>query len=161
MPSAVRTCGSGVADRNKKDKEKEDISDDIVFEMELIKQVEINIDYILMLVEKYHDDNCQDKEIIESIRRIVDSNPQLRSKKQLIEDFIGRVNVEDSMNSTISEEWYQYVLEEEKKDLDALIVAEKMPEYETRKFIENCIWVIEPGIEICYNNSTDLAPHWI
>ena len=41
------------------------------------------------------------------------------------------------MNSTISEEWYQYVLEEEKKDLDALIVAEKMPEYETRKFIEN------------------------
>ena len=123
--------------RNKKDKEKEDISDDIVFEMELIKQVEINIDYILMLVEKYHDDNCQDKEIIESIRRIVDSNPQLRSKKQLIEDFIGRVNVEDSVNSTISEEWYQYVLEEEKKDLDALIVAEKMPEYETRKFIEN------------------------
>lgn len=123
--------------RNKKDKEKEDISNDIVFEMELIKQVEINIDYILMLVEKYHDDNCQDKEIIESIRRIVDSNPQLRSKKQLIEDFIGRVNVEDSVNSTISEEWYQYVLEEEKKDLDALIVAEKMPEYETRKFIEN------------------------
>lgn len=123
--------------RRTKDKEKEDISDDIVFEMELIKQVEINIDYILMLVEKYHDDNCQDKEIIESIRRIVDSNPQLRSKKQLIEDFIGRVNVEDSVNSSISEEWYQYVLEEEKKDLDALIVAEKMPEYETRKFIEN------------------------
>ena len=123
--------------RRTKEKEKEDISDDIVFEMELIKQVEINIDYILMLVEKYHDDNCQDKEIIESIRRIVDSNPQLRSKKQLIEDFIGRVNVEDSVNSSISEEWYQYVLEEEKKDLDALIVAEKMPEYETRKFIEN------------------------
>ena len=123
--------------RKTKDKEKEDISDDIVFEMELIKQVEINIDYILMLVEKYHDDNCQDKEIIESIRRIIDSNPQLRSKKQLIEDFIGKVNVEGTINSSISEEWFLYVLEEEQKDLDALIAAEKMPEYETKRFVEN------------------------
>ena len=123
--------------RKHKDKEKEDISDDIVFEMELIKQVEINIDYILMLVEKYHDDNCQDKEIIESIRRIIDSNPQLRSKKQLIEDFIGKINVEGEVNSSISEEWFQYVLEEEQKDLDALIAAEKMPEYETKRFVEN------------------------
>ncbi len=123
--------------RKRKDKEKEDISDDIVFEMELIRQVEINIDYILMLVEKYHDDNTQDKEILASILRIVDSNPQLRSKKQLIEDFIARSNIGLPANSSISDEWYQYVLKEERKDLDALIVAEGMPEYETRKFVEN------------------------
>ena len=90
-----------------------------------------------MLVEMYHENNCQDKEIIESIRRIIDSNPQLRSKKQLIEDFIGKINVEGEVNSSISEEWFQYVLEEEQKDLDALIAAEKMPEYETKRFVEN------------------------
>ena len=47
--------------RRKEEAEKEDITDDIEFEIELIKQVEINIDYILILVEKYHDGNCEDK----------------------------------------------------------------------------------------------------
>ena len=55
--------------RKKGDAEKEDITDDIEFEIELIKQVEINIDYILMLVEKYHEGNCEDKEILASIRK--------------------------------------------------------------------------------------------
>lgn len=67
--------------RRKEDAEKEDITDDIEFEIELIKQVEINIDYILMLVEKYHDGNCEDKEILTSIRKAVDASMQLRSKK--------------------------------------------------------------------------------
>ncbi len=53
--------------------------------MELIRQVEINIDYILMLVAKYHDSNCEDKEILVDIRKAVDSSMQLRSKKDLIE----------------------------------------------------------------------------
>ena len=69
----------------KGDAEKEDITDDIEFEIELIKQVEINIDYILMLVEKYHEGNCEDKEILASIRKAVDASMQLRSKKELIE----------------------------------------------------------------------------
>ena len=40
---------------------KENINDDILFEIGLIKQVEVNIDYILMLVEKYHNGNCEDQ----------------------------------------------------------------------------------------------------
>ena len=68
--------------------EKEDITDDIVFEIELIKQVEINIDYILLLVQKYHDSHCDDKEVLITIRKAVDASPELRSKKALIETFI-------------------------------------------------------------------------
>ena len=77
----VFTLTSTINTAKKGDAEKEDITDDIEFEIELIKQVEINIDYILMLVEKYHEGNCEDKEILTSIRKAVDASMQLRSKK--------------------------------------------------------------------------------
>lgn len=110
-----------------------DISDDIVFEIELIKQIEINIDYILMLVKKYHDSHCNDKEILATIRSAVDSSPELRSKKQLIETFIANINeVED-----VTTEWHSYVAEEREKELVRIITEEKLKEEETRHFIEN------------------------
>lgn len=67
--------------RPKTDGDKENINDDITFEIELIRQVEINIDYILMLVMKYHESNCKDKSILGTIDRAIDSSIQLRSKK--------------------------------------------------------------------------------
>ena len=113
--------------------EKADITDDIVFEIELIKQIEINIDYILMLVKKYHDTHCTDKSILIDIQKAVDSSPELRSKKDLIETFISGINtVEDVM-----EEWRGFVVEEREKELTAIIQSEKLKEAETRKFIEN------------------------
>ena len=110
-----------------------DISEDIVFEIELIKQLEINMDYILMLVKKYHDSHCKDKEVLLSITKAVDSSPELRSKKQLIETFISGINdVDDLMN-----EWNAYVVEEREKDLEDIIKSEKLKPEETRKFLEN------------------------
>jgi type I restriction enzyme R subunit len=113
--------------------EKEDITDDIEFEIELIRQVEINIDYILMLVEKYHEGNCEDKEILASIRKAVDASIQLRSKKELIEAFISRVNV----NTRVTTDWRRFVLEQEESDLSDIIQAEKLKPEETRKFVSN------------------------
>ena len=113
--------------------EKEDITDDIVFEIELIRQIEINIDYILMLVKKYHDSNCDDKEILVTIQKAVDASPELRSKKQLIETFIAGINdVEDVMA-----EWHGFVAVEREKELAQIIQDEKLKETETRKFLEN------------------------
>ena len=110
-----------------------DITDDIVFEVELIRQIEINIDYILMLVKKYHDSHCEDKSVLIDIRKAIDSSPELRSKKDLIESFIAGVNdVEDVMA-----EWHDFVAEEREKELLAIIQSEKLKEAETRKFIEN------------------------
>lgn len=120
---------------NKKREEgkSKDINDDIVFEIELIKQIEINIDYILMLVKKYHDSHCKDKEILVSIQKAVDASPELRSKKQLIETFILKVNdVEDVIG-----EWHNYVDKEREKELVNIIEEEKLKTEETRKFIEN------------------------
>ena len=113
--------------------EKEDISDDIVFEIELIKQIEINIDYILLLVTKYHDTHCQDKEVLVTIRKAIDASPELRSKKALIENFIaGITDVTDVMI-----EWHEYVAAEKEKQLSEIIAEENLKDEETRKFIAN------------------------
>jgi len=60
--------------------------------MELIRQIEVNIDYILMLVAKYKDSNCKDKDILTTIDKAINSSIELRSKKDLIERFIAQVN---------------------------------------------------------------------
>ena len=113
--------------------ESTDIIDDIVFEIELIKQIEINIDYILMLVKKYHDNHCEDKEVLVTIKKAIDASPELRSKKALIETFISGINdVEDVMT-----EWHNYVAKKREEELVQIIRDEKLKETETRKFIEN------------------------
>lgn len=119
-------------EKNKKGKSK-NIIDDIVFEVELIKQIEINIDYILMLVKKYHDSHGEDKEILITITKAIDASPELRSKKALIETFIAGINdVQDVMA-----EWHDYVAKKREEELVKIIKEEKLKEIETRKFIEN------------------------
>lgn len=118
----------------KKDKaEKEDIHDDIEFEIELIKQVEVNIDYILMLVAKYHDSNCEDKEILGAIEKVIDSSIQLRSKKKLIEDFIETVNA----STEVDKDWRTYVEQHKEEELSNIIDSEHLKPEETRRFISN------------------------
>jgi type I restriction enzyme R subunit len=117
----------------RKNHESKDITDDVVFEIELIKQIEINIDYILMLVKKYHDTHCEDKEVLINIKKAIDASPEMRSKKQLIEAFIAGINeVEDVMA-----EWNEYVSKQREADLQQIINEEKLKPEETRKFIEN------------------------
>lgn len=113
--------------------EKDSIIDDIVFELELVKQVEVNIDYILMLVSKYKEGNCKDKEILVSIDKAIRSSIELRSKKQLIEDFIDTINV----NSDVDSDWQAFVKEQKEKDISALISEERLKDQETRKFVDN------------------------
>lgn len=111
---------------------KENINDDVIFEVELVKQVEINIDYILMLVKKYHDSHCEDKEILISINRAVDSSLELRSKKALIETFIAGINdVDDVML-----EWKDFVAKQKELELQTIITEMQLKEKETRKFME-------------------------
>lgn len=110
-----------------------DINDDIVFEVELIKQAEINIDYILMLVKKYHDEHHQDKEIIATVDRAIDSNPELRSKKKLIKAFIDNLNDGDD----VMEEWHEYIARKREEELEQIIADEKLKDEETRKFIKD------------------------
>ena len=114
-----------------KDSDKENINDDIVFEIELIKQIEVNIDYILMLVAKYHESNCTDKSILVAIDKAVSASIELRSKKELIEGFIKQVNT----TTKVDDDWHTFVAKQKENDLSAIIEDEKLKPNETRKFV--------------------------
>ena len=115
--------------------DKEIINDDIIFEIELIKQVEINIDYILMKVAEYYKSNKKDKEILIDIKKAIDSSIELRSKKELIEGFIDRVN----SSKNVTDDFKKFVREEKEKDLEKVIEDEKLKPEETKKFIDNSL----------------------
>lgn len=122
--------------KNKKsDEKKEDINDDIVFEIELLKHIEINIDYILLLVQKYHDSHCQDREVLVTIQKAIQASPQLRSKKELIDTFIAGINDIDDIMS----EWHKFIAEAKEQQLMQIITEENLKEKETRKFLESCL----------------------
>ena len=113
--------------------EKEVVNDDIIFETELIRQVEINIDYILLLVKNYHDSNCKNKEILVNISKAVSASMQLRSKKELIEDFVASVNTD----TDVDEAWEAFVKQRKQDDLNEIITSENLKADETSKFVEN------------------------
>ena len=119
--------------RRRKTGEKENINDDLIFETELIRQVEINIDYILLLVQKYHDSNCSDKEILVNISKAIGSSLQLRSKKELIENFISSVNAD----TDVDQGWREYVQRRKAEELQEIIESEHLKPEETEKFIES------------------------
>ncbi|MEG1647948.1 MAG: type I restriction endonuclease subunit R [Bacilli bacterium] len=111
--------------------DKRDIAPDLVFEMELIKTIDINIDYILALVKKYHDSNMEDKEILISINNAIDASPELRNKKDLIQEFINSLNVD----SDVFTDFTEFMNSKKKEELDILIKEENLEEDETYDFI--------------------------
>jgi len=124
-----------------------DINDDIVFEMELIKQVEINIDYILSLVEKLHDQHLDNKEIRLQIERAVNSSPTLRGKKELIEDFIAQLTPESNVN----DEWHTFVQRQQREQLERIIAEENLNHDETIHFMQRAFeegQVAEEGTDV-------------
>ncbi|MFE7628937.1 type I restriction endonuclease subunit R [Kocuria sp. NPDC057446] len=116
------------------DSEKESINEDVVFEIELVKQVEINVDYILMLVQKYRDErgDGDDKELRAEIIRAVDSSPTLRNKRDLIEDFVDRI----SSKGNVDDAWQAYIAERRESELTTIIHDEQLRPNETRNFVE-------------------------
>ena len=121
--------------RRGEDAERESINDEVVFEIELIKQVEINVDYILMLVQKYRDErgNGDDREIRAQISRAIDASPTLRNKADLIEDFVDSV----SLDGAVDEDWRAFISVRREMELDLIIRSENLRPDETRLFVES------------------------
>jgi type I restriction enzyme R subunit len=121
--------------RSASEAEKERINEDVVFEIELIKQVEINVDYILMLVEKYikAKGTGEDREIRAAIERAVNASPSLRSKKDLIEQFVDSV----STSAKVEAEWLAFIRARKAEELDQIIADEGLDANETKVFVDN------------------------
>ena len=135
--------------RRRERAEKESIADDLVFEMELVRQTEINIDYILMLVERRHGDNMRDREIAERIRSSVAASPELRDKQDLIDRFLemagfGEVPAafaidpeasEERRHEIVSARWRELVRDTMEAELGGIIESERLKPEETRALV--------------------------
>ena len=119
--------------RNREKHDKEDITEDLVFEIELVKQVEVNIDYIMLLVTKYHDEHSGNAEIRLSITKAIDSSIELRNKKDLIENFIDSLTPEVTDVDVV---WHEYVQRQKEQELENIITEERLKPEETRRFVE-------------------------
>ena len=113
--------------------EKENVNDDVVFEMELIKQVEINIDFVLGLIKRYHEDHVKNKELLVDINKAIDSSVELRNKKDLINQFITSLDV----HSIVDEDWQKFVEKKKIEELEKIIKNENLDKEATYKFINN------------------------
>ena len=119
--------------RKVKESEKENVNDDVVFEMELIKQVDINIDYILGLIKKYHEDHTKNREILVDINKAIDASVELRNKKDLINQFISSLDI----NSVVDADWYSFMNKKKVEELEQIIKTEELDYEATYKFIKN------------------------
>ena len=124
-----------VDDIEKTPKDKEDISNDLVFEMELVKQVEVNIDFILFLVGQYQDSHCQDGELRVRINKAIDSSPDLRDKKELIDKFIDNL----IPNSGVDAAWRFYVNTEKRKQFETIVEEEHLKCEKGYRFYRECL----------------------
>lgn len=127
--------------------ELEDINDDLQFEMELVKQVEVNIDYILYLVEQWHNDHCTDGELRAKIMKAIDASPDMRDKKELIVAFVDAL----SPKSDVADDWMEYVNRKKREEFAALVAEEHLKPAEATEFIETAFlrgYVPEGGLEL-------------
>ena len=117
-----------------RDKEKvdpENVNEDIAFEIELIKHDDISIDRILQMVQTYADDHMNDMTVIAKIRDFVDASPNLRNKRELIEQFIKGI----TSGSDVGESWADYIKQQKEEELNKIIEEEKLKPIETRNFM--------------------------
>ena len=113
--------------------DKENVNDDVVFEMELIKQVDINIDYILGLIKKYHQDHTKNREVLLDINKAIDSSVELRNKKDLINQFIASLDI----NSVVEDDWKDFIEGKKVEELEKIISNENLDRDATYAFIKN------------------------
>ncbi len=128
-------------------KDKEDINNDLEFEMELVKQVEVNIDYILYLVALYHEKHCTDTELHAKIIRSIDSSPDLRDKRELITNFIASLTAD----SNVDKDWRDYINASKRTEFEQIINEENLKPKEATEFIETAFqrgYVPEVGLEL-------------
>ena len=109
--------------KSKSKAEKESILDDVEFQLELIKQVEVNIDYILKLIGERETSG----KIPDDIMKLIDSSPSLRSKKDLLLRFINSISWQS--------DFYAYIAEEQAKELEIIIKKHHLKPKETKDFL--------------------------
>ena len=118
--------------KNDEKTQKENISDDLIFEIELIKQNEINVDFILFLLEEYHKDSKEKTKT--NILKTLDSNPSLRDKKELIQEFLEQID--NNKNSDYKSLFESFMQRKKEEELEKIIKDENLNENLTKEYLD-------------------------
>ena len=108
------------------------INDDLVFEMELMKSIEINIDYILFLVGQLNGEDNHDREIIIKAMKSVQASPDLRNKEELIRQFIES----HTPDTDVHDRWGEFVRQSQRKEIETIIEEENLNRVKALDFIK-------------------------
>ena len=110
--------------------------DDVVFEIDLLKSQEINLDYILELIFNHNKKNKDKATLIEEIRRVIRASIGNRAKESLVVDFINETDLETIQDkATVIDSFFKYAQDKQKKEASELINEEKLNEEEAKRYI--------------------------
>lgn len=111
--------------------------DDVIFEVDLLKSQEINLDYILELIFEHNKKRMDKSTLIDEIRRIIRSSVGNRAKESMIVDFINQTNLDSFADRTdIIKAFYEYAQAKQKEEASELIANENLNESEAKHYIE-------------------------
>ena len=141
--------------REKAGREKEESSidwDDVVFEVDLLKSQEINLDYILELIFEKNK-NVKDKEtLVEEVRRLIRSSVGNRAKESLVVDFINQTDLDKIYDkANIIDSFFSFAQAEQKREAEELIDAEELNQEAAKRYILTSLkreYVSENGTEL-------------
>ncbi|WRC92124.1 type I restriction endonuclease subunit R [Helicobacter pylori] len=120
--------------RSEKGRDKEEINDDLIFEIELIKQVEVNIDYILNLIEKFAKEHGVEIQGVKTrIEPIINSSIELRNKKDLIMDFIDKYNKDQEVHAHFQD----YIHQKREEEFQNIIEENRLNEEKAYSFMQH------------------------
>jgi type I restriction enzyme R subunit len=124
-------------EKNGKELEESDIDwDDVVFEIDLLKSQEINLDYILELIFEHNKKNKDKATLIEEIRRVIRASIGNRAKESLVVDFINETDLEIIQDkANVIDSFFKYAQEKQKKEASELITDENLNEEEAKRYI--------------------------
>ncbi|AHF78787.1 DEAD/DEAH box helicase [Sodalis praecaptivus] len=136
---------------NDKDKSSTDW-DDVVFEIDLLKSQEINLDYILGLIFEHNRQNKGKEALTEEVRRLIRSSMGNRAKEGLIVDFIQQTNLDDMPDkASIIDAFFVFAQREQQREADALIKQENLNEEAAKRYIRTSLkreYATENGTEL-------------
>lgn len=125
--------------REKKGEESEESTidwDDVVFEIDLLKSQEINLDYILELIFNHNKKNKDKATLIEEIRRVIRASIGNRAKESLVVDFINETDLETIQDkANVIDSFFKYAQHKQKKEASELITEENLNEDEAKRYI--------------------------
>lgn len=111
--------------------------DDVVFEVDLLKSQEINLDYILSLIFDQNKKSKNKSALIEEIRRTIRSSVGSRAKESLVVDFINRTDLDQIPDkASVIDAFFQFAQQEQQKEAEALIQTENLNVAEAKRYIE-------------------------